>query len=136
MVVSIPNTRPLQNHNTYSRPNLKRDIANCPIHRKSPPTMVSHQFVYTNMPEKPSSTHIYDHGIVSPLSPPATRNASPTPARQARSHARATYEWWRRLTSILEGGQIVLDGESLDVPALVAVAKFVFCMLLCIKPHC
>jgi hypothetical protein len=95
-----------------------------------------HQFAFTNMPEKPKPTHIFTNGIVSPLSPPATRNASPTPARQARPHARATYEGWRRLKSLLEGEQIVLDGESLDVPGLVAVAKFVFCMLLGIKARC
>jgi hypothetical protein len=91
-------------------------------------------FVHTNMTEK-SSTHTYAYGIVSPLSPPATRNASPTPARQAMPHARATYEGWRKLKSLLEGEQIVLDGESLDISALVAVAKFVIASF-CVKPHC
>ena len=87
-------------------------------------------FVYTDMTEKASSTHAYTNGIVSQLSPPATRNASPTPARQARPHARARYEEWRKLKRLLEGEggeEIVLDGESLDIPCLVAVAKFVFC---------
>lgn len=92
-------------------------------------------FVSTNMPDKQLS-HTYANGIISPLSPPATRNASPTPARQARPHARATYEAWRKLKNLLEGEQIVLDGESLDIPSVVAVAKFVFCVPACVKAHC
>jgi len=84
-------------------------------------------FHYPNMSEKATSTHTYN---ISPLSPPATRDTSPTPTRQARPHARVTYEAWQKLNSLLKGEQVVLDGEGLDIPTLIAVAKLVFSTLL------
>lgn len=62
-------------------------------------------------------------GLLSPLSPPATRHASPTPSRQTRPHARMTYQAWQKLRSMLQGEEIRLDGESLDISSIVAVAK-------------
>jgi len=134
----------MEPRNTYSPPpELKRDPANnstvcngaspipLQVHTLASTFEKGYPFVSANMP-----THMYANGIVSPLSPPATRNASPTPARLTRSHARAVHEEWRKLNNLLEGEQIVLDGESLDIQSLVAVARLVFCVILCVKPHC
>jgi hypothetical protein len=67
------------------------------------------------------------HELHSPLSPPATRHASPTPSRQTRPHTRMTYQAWQKLRSILQGEDVRLDGESLDVSSVVAVAKWAPC---------
>lgn len=78
--------------------------------------------------EKDAGVSVYANAIpitrvMSPLSPPATRDASPTPSRQARLHTKSTYEAWQRVRSFLKGENVKLDGESLDVPSVVAVAK-------------
>lgn len=41
----------------------------------------------------------------------------------SRPHARATYETWKSLRNILKGQQIYLNGQDLDIAAIVAVSK-------------
>jgi len=55
--------------------------------------------------------------------PPLTRPTSPESPR-VLTHAKITYQAWERLKAYVSGEDVVrLDGESLDIAALVAVAR-------------
>ena len=70
------------------------------------------------------------------ITPPATRSASPTSRKGSESfpttprpaadvHFRSVTEMWERLQALTKSGKVVIDGESLDIPSLVAVARYV-----------
>jgi len=53
--------------------------------------------------------------------PPLTREASPR--RLTKTHSGTTYESWKILQSHRQSGEVTLDGYSLDIPSIFAVAK-------------
>jgi hypothetical protein len=60
------------------------------------------------------------------LTPPSTRQASPSPlpSRAMKNHFKSTVDSWRSLNAYRDGKPVCLDGESLDVASVVAVAKY------------
>jgi phenylalanine ammonia-lyase len=48
----------------------------------------------------------------------------PIMEHSARPHARATYQAYKTLRRFLKGHKIQLNGEDLDIAAVVAVAKY------------
>ncbi|KAL1302896.1 hypothetical protein AAFC00_003222 [Neodothiora populina] len=60
--------------------------------------------------------------------PPQTRDSSPRKNADKRMSGpnltRTIIEGWQRTTSLLAGAQCTIDGESLDIPAIVAVGKY------------
>ena len=63
------------------------------------------------------------------FTPPLTRNPSPKDGIKARrasaSLTSTTTSDWQRLQELLGGEQCNIDGESLDIAGIVAVAKYV-----------
>jgi len=59
--------------------------------------------------------------------PPHTREPSPKKSMHARSSSSnltiSTIENWKRTKELLDGKECIIDGESLDIAAVVAVGK-------------
>jgi hypothetical protein len=57
--------------------------------------------------------------------PPQTRAHSPVRNPQNRPHAEFVRKSWDALQALMDGRDVVLDGRSLDISSVVAVAKYV-----------
>ena len=55
--------------------------------------------------------------------PPQTRVPSPVRSAPLRSHAEFVRTLYQRLSMLRDGAEVVLDGQSLTIPDVVAIAK-------------
>ncbi|KIW08690.1 phenylalanine ammonia-lyase [Verruconis gallopava] len=63
-------------------------------------------------------------GLAREPTPPQTRAASPARVPTTRPHAEFVQALFRRLNSLRNGTDVILDGKSLDIPSVVAVANY------------
>jgi hypothetical protein len=63
---------------------------------------------------------------VADLTPPSTRQPSPSPSpmRIMEGHTQFTFNSWLTLNTLRHGKPVSLDGESLGIAGIVAVAKY------------
>jgi hypothetical protein len=74
--------------------------------------------------ELQSTGHRHDRTTVSnEPTPPHTRVPSPAPTARSQHHMQLVLGSWEKMVALQEGSKVVLDGESLDIPSVVAVAK-------------
>jgi hypothetical protein len=62
--------------------------------------------------------------VAQQLTPPLTRTPSPAPLTRTRPHVQVVMTAWEKFTALQGGDKVILDGASLDIPSVVAVAKY------------
>jgi hypothetical protein len=70
------------------------------------------------------------------FTPPSTRQGSPSPSplRAKKNHTQLTLDSWKTVNALRQGQCVDLDGESLDIASLVAVAKYVLLFFILTLP--